>query len=93
MRIIDVFYAVAFVVLLGWLVLGSVIDAEYPGGSLADEYTASNPPTDIGSSQPANSASSRPPQPVASAMVDARSFWIFVGGSPDLYSVAVSEDD
>ena len=85
MRIIDVFYAVAFVVLLGWLVLGSVIDAEYPGGSLADEYTASNPPAD--------SASSRPPQPVASATVDERSFWIFVGGGPDVYSVAVSEDD
>jgi hypothetical protein len=85
MRIIDVFYAVAFVILFGWLVLGSVIDVEYPGDSLANEYTASNPPAD--------SASARPPQPVASATVDARSFWIFVGGSPDVYSVAVSEDD
>jgi hypothetical protein len=85
MRFIDVFYAAAFAILLGWLVLGSVIDAEHPGGSLADENTATSPPAD--------SASSQPPQPVASATVDARSFWIFVGGSPDLYSVAVSEDD
>ena len=31
MRFIDVFYAAAFVILLGWLVLGSVIDVEqYP---------------------------------------------------------------
>ena len=85
MRIVDVFYAVAFVVLFGWLVLGSVIDAEYPGGSLADEYTAP--------SSPADSASTRSPQPLATATVDARSFWIFVGGSPDFYGVAVSEDD
>jgi hypothetical protein len=85
MRFIDVFYAAVFVILLGWLVLGSVIDAEYPGGSLADENTTSSPPAD--------SASSPQPQPVATATVDARSFWIFVGGSPDLYSVAVSDDD
>ncbi len=85
MRIIDVFYAVAFVVLLGWLGLGSVIDAEHQGSSHADVYAAWNPLTD--------SASSQPPQPLASATVDARSFWIFVGGSPDVYSVAVSEDD
>jgi len=85
MRFSDVFYSVAFVILLGWLVLGSVIDAEYPGGSLADENTALAPPTD--------GASSQPPQPVATATVDERNFWIFVGGSPEVYSVAVSEDD
>ena len=85
MRFSDVFYAVAFVILLGWLVLGSVIDAEYPGGSLADENATSSPPAD--------SASSPQPQPVATATVDERNFWIFVGGSPDIYSVAVSEDD
>jgi hypothetical protein len=70
---------------IGALVLGSVIDAEYPGGPLADENTASSPP--------AVSASSWQPQPVATATVDERSFWIFVGGSPDFYRVAVSEDD
>jgi hypothetical protein len=85
MRFIDAFYAAAFAILLGWLVLGSVIDAEYPGGSLTDETTASSPPAD--------SASSPQPQPVATATVDERNFWIFVGGSPDVYSVAVSEDD
>jgi hypothetical protein len=85
MRSSDVFYAVAFVILLGWLVLGSVIDAEYPGGLLADEHTTSTPPAD--------NASSQQPQPVATAKVDERNFWIFVGGSPEIYSVAVSEDD
>ena len=85
MRAIDVFYAAAFAVLLGWLILGSVIDAEYPGGSLAHENTTSNPP--------AHSATSQPPEPIASAMVDERSFWILVGGSSNLYSVAISEDD
>jgi hypothetical protein len=85
MRFSDVFYAAAFVILLGWLVLGSVIDADYPGGSLADENPVSSPPAD--------SASSQQPQPVAIATLDERSFWIFVGGSPDLYSVAVSDED
>jgi hypothetical protein len=85
MRYIDVFYAAAFAILLGWLVLGSVIDAEHPGASLAGENTASSPP--------AESVSSPQPQPVATAMVDERSFWILVGGSSHLYSVAVSEDD
>ena len=44
MRFIDVFYAAAFVILLGWLVLGSVIDVEHSGGSLVNENTASSPP-------------------------------------------------
>jgi len=87
MRSSDVFYAVAFVILLGWLVLGSVIDAEYPGGLLADEHTTSTPPADSASSPQSQ------PQPVATATVDERNFWIFVGGSPEIYSVAVSEDD
>ena len=85
MRFIDVFYAAAFAILLGWLVLGSVIDAEYPGGSFADETAVSSPPADR--------ASTPQPQPVATATVDARSFWILVGGNPDVYSVAVSEGD
>ena len=102
-RVTDFFYATAFAILLGWLVLGNVVDAEHPGGWFSDESTASNPPAvsassrqpqpdeSTASSPPADSAS--PPQPVALATVDERSFWIFVGGSPDLYSVAVSEDD
>ncbi len=85
MRFIDFFYAAAFAVLLGWLVLGSVIDAEYPGASLADQNTAS--------SLPAVGASSWKPQPVATARVDERSFRIFVAGSPFVWSVAISEDD
>ena len=85
MRFIDVFYPVAFVILLGWLVLSSVIDAEYPGGSLNHENT--------GPSLPAVGAVSLRPQPVATATVDERSFWIFVAGSPDVWSVAVSDDD
>ncbi len=82
MRFNDVFYAAALVILLGWLVLGSVIDAEYSGGSLAEDTTASSPPAD----------SASPPQPVALATVDERSFWIFVAGSRDVWSVAVSDD-
>ena len=85
MRFIDVFYPVAFVILLGWLVLSSVIDAEYPGGSLNHENTAP--------SLPAVGAVSLRPQPVATATVDEQSFWIFVAGSPDVWSVAVSDDD
>ena len=85
MRFIDVFYPAAFVILLGWLVLGSVIDAEYPGDPLAEESTAPN--------LPSVAASSRQPQPVATARVDERSFWIFVAGSPNVWSVAVSNDD
>ena len=85
MRFSDVFYPVAFVILLGWLVLSSVIDTEYPGGSLNDENTAS--------SLPAVSSLSLLPQPVATATVDERSFWIFVAGSPDVWSVAVSDGD
>ncbi len=85
MRFNDVFYAAALVILLGWLVLGSVIDAEYPGGSLADANTAWSPP--------AVSASPQRPQPVARATVDERNFQIFVAGSPDVWSVAISEDD
>ena len=85
MRFNDVFYAAALVILLGWLVLGSVIDAEYSGGSLSDEHTTSSPP--------AVSASSQQPKPVATARVDERLFRIFVGGAPDIYSVAVSDDD
>ena len=85
MRLIDFFYAAALSILLGWLVLGSVIDVEYPGGSLAEKITAASPPAD--------SASPLQPQPVATATVDEQNFWIFVGGSPKLYSVAVSEDD
>ena len=87
MRFIDVFYPVAFVILLGWLVLSSVIDAEYPGGSLNHENTApSLPAVSAVALQPQ-------PQPVATATVDERSFWIFVAGSPDVWSVAVSDDD
>ena len=85
MRFSDVFYPVAFVILLGWLILSSVIDAEYRSGSLNDENTAAN--------LPAVSASSLQPQPVAIARVDEQSFWIFVAGSPDVWSVAVSDDD
>jgi hypothetical protein len=83
MRFIDVFYAAALVILLGWLVLGSVIDVEHPRGSLVNENTAS--------SLPAVSASIGQPHPVATATVDERSFWIFVGGSPGVYGVAVSD--
>ena len=83
MRFIDIFYAAAFIILLGWLALGSVIDVEHPGGSLVNENTASSPPAD--------SASIGQPHPVATATVDERSFWIFVGGSPDVYGVAVGE--
>ena len=85
MRTIDVFYAATIGILLGWLVLGSFIDSEHPGGSLADENTAS--------SLPAISAPSQQPRPVATAKVDERTFWIFVAGSPNVWSVAVSEDD
>ena len=81
MRVTDFFYATAFAILLGWLVLGNVVDAEHLGGWLSDESTASNPPAD----------SASPPQPVALATVDERSFWIFVGGSPDVFGVAVGE--
>jgi hypothetical protein len=83
MRVIDVFYATALVILLGWLVLASVIDVEYSDTSLAQENTAASPP-----------AASPPlpqPHPVATATVDERSFWIFVGGNPDVYGVAVSD--
>jgi hypothetical protein len=85
MRVIDVFYAAAFALLIGWLVLGSVIDAEYPGGSRVDANTVWSPP--------AVSASPPQPQPVARATVDERNFRIFVAGSPDVWSVAISEDD
>jgi hypothetical protein len=85
MRFIDVFYAAALAVLLVWLVLGSVIDARLPGSLLADENAAS--------SLPAVGALSSPPQPVATATVDERSFWIFVAGNPTVWSVAISEDD
>jgi len=85
MRFSDVFYPVALVILLGWLVLSSGIDAEYPGSSLNHENTTP--------SLPAVSAVSLQPQPVARATVDERNFWIFVAGSPDVWSVAVSDDD
>ena len=85
MRFNDVFYAVALAILLGWLVLGSVIDAEFLGDSLSDEYTTASPP--------AVSAASQQPKPVATARVDERLFRIFVGGNPDVYSVAISDDD
>ncbi len=85
MRFSDVFYPAALVLLLGWLVLGSVIDAEYRGDSLADENGSP--------SLPSVSTSSLQPQPVATATVDERSFWIFVAGNPDVWSVAVSDDD
>jgi hypothetical protein len=91
MRFSDVFYSVAFVILLGWLVLGSVIDAEYPGDSLADENATASPPA--ASALPPQPQPQPLPQPVATATVDEQNFWIFVGGSPDIYSVAVSEDD
>jgi len=85
MRFIDVFYAAALAVLLVWLVLGSVIDARLPGSLLADENAAS--------SLPAVSSVTGQPQPVATATVDERSFWIFVAGSPTVWSVAISGDD
>lgn len=85
MRFSDVFYPAATVLLLGWLVLSSVIDAEHRSASLAAENTAL--------SLPSVSASSLQPQPVAMATVDERNFWIFVAGSPDVWSVAVSSDD
>jgi len=85
MRFIDVFYAAALAVLLVWLVVGSVVDAGFPGGSLRDRSTASG--------LPAVSAVTGQPQPVATATVDERSFWIFVAGNPTVWSVAISEDD
>ncbi len=85
MRFSGVFYPAATVILLGWLVLSSVIDAEHRGASLAEENTTSN--------LPSVSASSLQPRPVATATVDERNFWIFVAGSPDVWSVAVSNDD
>jgi hypothetical protein len=85
MRLIDVFYAAALVVLLGWLVVGSALDSERPGDSGADERAAS--------SRPAIGAPSPQPWPAARATVDERNFQIFVAGSPDVWSVAVSEDD
>ena len=85
MRFNDAFYAIALVILLGWLVLGSVRDVEFSDGSLSDEHTTANPP--------AVSAASQQPKAVATARVDERLFRIFVGGGPDVYSVAVSDDD
>ena len=104
-RVTDFFYATAFAILMGWLVLGNVIDAKHPSGSLPDQNTASIPPADSASPQqpqpnestasnsPTVSAPPQQPQPLALATVDERSFWIFVGGSPDVYGVAVSEAD
>ena len=113
MRVIDFFYTTAFAILMGWLVLGNVIDAEHPGDSLSDESTASSPqavsapavgaspqqsqpgesavPNPLVDSALAVSAASGKPHPLALATVDERSFWIFVGGSPDIWSVAVGE--
>jgi hypothetical protein len=85
MRFIDGFYACAFIILLGWLVLGSIIDSEHPSDSLADEHAIS--------SLPVTSSSSVRPRSIATATVDERNFQIFVAGSPDVWSVAVSEDD
>ena len=113
MRVIDFFYTTAFAILMGWLVLGNVIEVEHPDGSLSDESTASSPqvvsapavsaspqqpqPGESAASNPlvdsalAVSAASRKPHPLALATVDERSFWIFAGGSPDIWSVAVGE--
>jgi hypothetical protein len=108
MRVTDFFYATAFAVLMGWLFLGSVIDAEHLRGSLSDESAASSSPAVSASPQQpqpdeitasslladsasAVSAASLQPNPLALATVDERSFWIFVGGSSDIWSVAVGE--
>ena len=85
MRFIDGFYACALIVLLGWLLLGGLMHSEIPSSPRAGEdRTASLPPI---------SASSGQPRSVALATVDQRHFRIFVAGSPDVWSVAVSEDD
>ncbi len=85
MRFSDVFYPSALVILLGWLVTLGFIDVERSGDLLADENVAS--------SLPSVSASTLGPQPIATATVDERDFWIFVAGNPDVWSVAVSHDD
>jgi hypothetical protein len=85
MRVSDVFYSAALVILLGWLIMGSIIDAAYPGGSPTNQNTASH--------LPAVSASSGQLQPLATATFDERNFWVFVGGRPDVWSVAISADD
>ena len=85
MRFSDVFYPSALVILMGWLVMLSFIDVERPGDPLADENVAA--------SLPSVGASTLGPQPVATATVDERNFWIFVAGSPDVWSVAVSDGD
>jgi hypothetical protein len=85
MRTIDVVFAAAIGILLGWLILGNVVDSEHPGGSLANDNAAS--------SLPAISAPAEQPRPVATAEVDEQIFRIFVAGNPNVWSVAVSEDD
>jgi hypothetical protein len=85
MHFSDFCYSAALVILLGWLILGSVIDTEYSDGPLADQNAAASPP--------AVSSSSPHPQQLATATIDERRFRIFVAESPDVWSVAVSEDD
>ena len=85
MRFSEVFYPVAFVILLAWLVQSGVIHVEHAGGPLADPSDTPN--------LPSVSATTRPPQHLATAKINEQGFWIFVAGNPDVWSVAVSEDD
>ncbi len=85
MRLNDAFYAAALVVFLGWLVLGGLIrfdrlDGASPGGETDALLSAASVPPE-------------PPRLTATAFVDGKSYLIFVGRTPHVWSFAVGEDD
>ena len=85
MRLSNAFYAAAPVVLFAWLVLVGLVRFDRPDGA--------SPGGETDALISAVSAPPEAPRMAATAFVDGRSYLIFVGRTPRVWSFAVSEDD
>ena len=85
MRLSNAFYAAGPIVLVAWLALVGVIRFDRPGGTYPGGETDAR--------LSAVSAPPSAPRHTATAFVDGRSYLIFVGRTPHVWSFAVGEDD
>ena len=85
MRLSNAFYVAAPIVLVAWLVLVGLVRFDRPGGAYPGGETDAR--------LSAVSAPPAPPRHTATAFVDGRSYLIFVGRTPHVWSFAVGEDD
>ncbi len=85
MRLSNAFYVDAPIVLVAWLVLSGLIRVDQPDDA--------SPGGETDALLSAVSAPPAPPRLSATVLVDGRSYLIFVGRTPHVWSFAVSEDD